>query len=76
MKPRIAHDAAHRAAVEIINVFAPLLREEERRDAYEEVMPILLSAIENYERQAARTAERLCETEGRSCAGELAGPTT
>jgi hypothetical protein len=48
MHQRLIHDASHRAAVKILHVFGPLLRDEELRDAYEEVMPIITEAISFY----------------------------
>jgi hypothetical protein len=56
------HDASHRAAVKILHVFAPLLREEELRDAYEEVMPIIREAISLYDQSLREEKARLRPT--------------
>ncbi|MFO0808978.1 MAG: MT-A70 family methyltransferase [Gemmataceae bacterium] len=58
MYERLKHDAAHRAAIEILGVFAPLLREEERQDAYREVMPIVTDALARFEESLARERAR------------------
>jgi hypothetical protein len=59
MNQRLIHDASHRAAVMILHVFAPLLREEELRDAYEEVMPIISEAICQYDQSVEAEKARL-----------------
>jgi hypothetical protein len=62
MHQRLIHDASHRAAVKILHVFAPLLREEEIRDAYEEVMPIISEAICHYDQSLREEKARLRPT--------------
>jgi hypothetical protein len=62
MHERIVHDAAHRAALKILNIFAPLLREEEQLDAYREVMPIVSDALKRFEESLARQRARLSPT--------------
>jgi hypothetical protein len=59
MHQRLIHDASHRAAVKILHVFGPLLRDEELRDAYEEVMPIIAEAIAFYEESLRQEKARL-----------------
>jgi hypothetical protein len=62
MHDRLIHDTAHRAAVEVLNVFAPLLREEEQLDAYREVMPIVSEALVRFQEALAREQARLSPT--------------
>jgi hypothetical protein len=60
MHNRLVHDASHEAAVKILHVFSPLLRgEEELKDAYEEVMPIISEAISRYDQLLREEKERL-----------------
>ncbi len=59
MHQRLIHDACHPAAVKILHVFSPLLREEELKDAYEEVMPIISEAICRYEQLLQEEKARL-----------------
>jgi hypothetical protein len=59
MHQRLIHDASHRAALKVLHVFSPLLREEELRDAYEEVMPIISEAISCYEQSLLEEKARL-----------------
>ena len=59
MHQRLIHDASHRAAVKILHVFSPLLREEELRDAYEEVMPIISEAVSFYDQSLREEKTRL-----------------
>jgi hypothetical protein len=59
MHQRLIHDASHRAAVKILHVFSPLLREEELKDAYEEVMPIISEAICLYDQSLREERARL-----------------
>ena len=56
---RLCHDAAHAGTLRILEVFAPLLRQEEVKDAYEEVMPIVTEAITQFVHALARERERL-----------------
>jgi hypothetical protein len=59
MHQRLIHDASHRGAVKILKLFAPLLREEEKQDAYEETMPIIAEAIALYEESLRQEKARL-----------------
>jgi hypothetical protein len=59
MHQRLIHDYSHRAAVKILHVFSPLLREEELKDAYEEVMPIISDAISDFEKALQEEKARL-----------------
>jgi hypothetical protein len=63
MHHRLIHDASHHAAVKLLQVFAPLLRDEELRDAYQEVMPIISEAIAFYEEALRQEKGRLRPTE-------------
>jgi hypothetical protein len=71
MHQRLIHDASHRGAVKILHLFAPLLRDEERKDAYEEMMPIIAEAIAFYEKSLRQEEGRLRpmeqEKDVRSC---------
>jgi hypothetical protein len=64
MHQRLIHDASHRAAVKILHVFSPLLREEELRDAYEEVMPIIGEALSFYDQSLREEKARLQPMKG------------
>jgi hypothetical protein len=58
----LVHDSAHWATLEVLHVFAPLLREEEQLDAYREVMPILSAALVRFQEAVAREQARLSPT--------------
>ncbi len=62
MHDRLIHDEAHKAAVQILGIFAPLLREEEQRDAYKEVMPVVIEALRRFAGSLAREQARLTPT--------------
>ena len=57
--PRLQHDAAVAAATADVGVVASLLREEEKRDAFEEFYRITLAAIQAYAQQRNRELLRL-----------------
>jgi hypothetical protein len=59
MHQRLIHDFSHRAAVRILHIFSPLLRDEELPDAYEEVMPIISEAISEFEKALREQKARL-----------------
>jgi hypothetical protein len=59
MHQRLIHDASHGGAIKILQLFAPLLRDEELRDAYEEVMPIISEAIARYDESLRQEEEGL-----------------
>ena len=59
MHNRLAHDACHRASVAVVGVFAPLLRGEECKDAYEEVYPLLRRMLREFEEAMEREEKRL-----------------
>jgi hypothetical protein len=44
-------DLARSTSIEIVEIFASLLREEERRDAFDEVFALVLAGLESFERQ-------------------------
>jgi hypothetical protein len=56
---RYRHDCAHRIAVKVLRIFAPLLREEEQQDAYRELMPVLMDGLADFETRRDREAKRL-----------------
>jgi hypothetical protein len=56
---RLIHDAAFDLSRKILEVFAPCLREEERRDAFAEIFDRVKAAIERFEVQSDRMARRL-----------------
>jgi hypothetical protein len=62
MHDRLIHDQAHRAAVQILSIFAPLLREDEQRDAYQEVMPVVEETLCRFAESLAREQARLTPT--------------
>jgi hypothetical protein len=53
------HDTAWACALAILDVFAPLLREEEKRDAFGEIYRRVLAAIEAYDTLFDRRLRRL-----------------
>lgn len=57
----LRHDAAFAAARALVEIVAPCLREEERRDAFEEFYRVCVAMIEAYEQQMQREAARLCK---------------
>ena len=59
MHQRLIHDASHRECVKILHVLCPFLREEELRDAYEEVIPIISEAISFYDQSSREEKARL-----------------
>jgi hypothetical protein len=59
MSERLCHDIAWAVAHHIVEVFAPLLREEEQREAFAEVYQRVKAGLECYECQVLRTMQRL-----------------
>jgi hypothetical protein len=55
----LVHDCAFVMAQEIVRVFSRLLRDEERRDAFEEAYKVISAGIDAYERKSARRLSRL-----------------
>jgi hypothetical protein len=53
------HDHAFATAAAVLALFAPLLREEEHRDAFREIYTRVKAGIERYETQADRTHRQL-----------------
>jgi hypothetical protein len=53
------HDVAWEGAKDIVDVFAPLLREEERRDAFTEVYTRIRALLAAYDRQAEWLLHRM-----------------
>ena len=56
---RIRHDVAWATALEILEVFLPLLREEERRDAFGEIYDIVKAALHAYDKEHTGLLHRL-----------------
>lgn len=56
---RIRHDVAWRVSVEIVEVFSPLLREEEKRDAFEEVYARVKAGLLAYDHEIKSLLHRL-----------------
>ena len=59
MKNRIQHDVAFATALHILEVFSALLREEEKRDAFDAIYERVRAGLENYEVQVSRMVQRL-----------------
>jgi hypothetical protein len=59
MSERYQHDVAWAASTHILEVFAPLLREEEKREALVEVYTRVKAALECYALQIDRMQHRL-----------------
>jgi hypothetical protein len=55
----LIHDVAWAAAHSVVEVFASILRDDERHDAFVEVYERVKAAVERYESQAARRVHRL-----------------
>jgi hypothetical protein len=59
MNPDLIHDAAMAVACSILECIAPCLREEEQRDAFEEIYARVRAGIEAYEQMTERPRRRL-----------------
>jgi hypothetical protein len=59
MNPRIAHDVCWATAQRIVELFAPLLREEERKDAFLEVYEQVKAGLDAYCLQIDHMTKRL-----------------
>ena len=59
MQVRLTHDVAWITSQHIVEVFAPLLREEEQREAFAEVYARVKAGIECFEIQSERMQQRL-----------------
>jgi hypothetical protein len=57
----LRHDCAWAGARSLVEIVVPCLREEERRDAFEEFYRVCAAMIEAYEQQMQREAARLCK---------------
>jgi hypothetical protein len=55
----LRHDVAWATAISIVHVFAGLLREEEQRDAVEEVYARVKAGIERFEMKQRRLDQRM-----------------
>lgn len=55
----LQHDTAAAIAASVVDVFAPLLREEEKKEAFQEVYLRVKAGLAEYERKADRIAKRL-----------------
>ncbi len=59
MNQRICHDVAFATALHILEVFSPLLREDERRDAFEEVFDRVRAGLIAYDHETKSLLHRL-----------------
>jgi hypothetical protein len=57
---RLMHDSAFAGATALLDMVAPALRPEERRDYFDEAYRICMAMLEAYEQQVRREAARLC----------------
>jgi hypothetical protein len=55
----LIHDVAWATAIRIVEVFASLLREEEKRDAFTEVYARVKAGLEHYQIRDNRRRQRL-----------------
>jgi rubrerythrin len=62
MHERLLNEAARNVANNVVNVFAPLLRDEEKQDAYEEVIERVKAGIMWYCLECDRIRQRLHPT--------------
>ena len=56
---RVKHDVAWATALEILQVFLPLLREDERRDAFDEIYQRIKAALHAYDQEHKSLLHRL-----------------
>ena len=56
---RIKHDVAWATTLQILEVFLPLLREEERRDAFGEIYSRVKEALHAYDQENKSLLHRL-----------------
>jgi hypothetical protein len=56
---RLIHDVAWVATQHVLEIFAPLLREEEQREAFAEIYQRVRAGLECYETRVERMARRL-----------------
>jgi hypothetical protein len=59
MNARLAHDVAWATALHILDVFSPLLREEEKRDAFNEVYERVMDGLVAYDKETKNLLHRL-----------------
>jgi hypothetical protein len=59
MNARIAHDVAFMTALDILEIFSPLLRDEEKRDAFNEVFARVKAGLESYDHEVKSLLHRL-----------------
>lgn len=55
----ISHDVAYRTSLRVVQVFAPLLRDEEQVDAVREVYPLVKAALAAFAERTERERRRL-----------------
>ena len=59
MSKHLQHDTAFAMAHALLEIVAPCIREEERRDAFSEFYRVCLAALESYEVKCNRMEARL-----------------
>ena len=59
---RIRHDVAVAGATALLHSFCGCLREEERRDAFDEFYRVLLESLDKFQLQSDRMMKRLDPT--------------
>jgi hypothetical protein len=59
MNQRLCHDVAFATAMHILDVFAPLLRDEEKRDAFNEIFERVKAGLEAYDHEVKSLLHRL-----------------
>ncbi len=57
--PVISHDVAFSTTLAVVRVFSPCLRDEEQRDAFDEVYPLIQQALLTFHERVERERERL-----------------
>ena len=55
----LIHDVAFVTAQQIVDIFAGCLREEELRDAFDEVYPLVKASLERFQIQENRMERRM-----------------
>jgi len=61
MGSRLIHDTAYALALHLVHVFEPLMRDEEKRDAFSECYEAAKAGIEAFCIQSKREMVRLCK---------------
>jgi hypothetical protein len=56
---RLQHDTAFYVTTQLLEILSPLVRDDERRDVWNALYPVVLAGIESYQIQKSRIEQRL-----------------